>query len=345
MFWRHATSLTSLSYFAEAQPRKKMPTPPQAHPERQKSRNWCFTLNNYNDVDQKDIDTYAMAHPDVYIIYGKEIGENGTPHLQGYVHFPAPQAMSALRRFLHRAHMEKCKGTPEANIIYCKKGGDFLSYGDPPLSQAGKQQANAARFIELAKVGDFASIQEEFPSRYISSYRTMLQIATDHMVKPLDLAAPCGIWIYGESGTGKTTAARTEYGDYYSKCANKWWDGYQLEETVIIEDLDPNHKCLGHHLKLWCDKWSFPAEVKGGMRCLRPTRVIITSQYSIEELFSGEPATIAALKRRCKVIHMHKDLLYIPSNLPSLPATPGTTSTPACLLAQANERLHQSFTE
>ncbi len=141
------------------------------------------------------------------------------------------------------------------------------------------------------------------PALYLSRYRTMHQMATDHMVKPPDLEKPCGIWIYGGTGTGKTTAARTEYGEYYSKPANKWWDGYQGEPTVIIEDLDPNHKCLGHHLKLWTDKWSFPAEVKGGMRCLRPKRVIITSQYSIYEVFDKEEATIAALERRCEIIH------------------------------------------
>lgn len=36
-----------------------------------------------------------------------------------------------------------------------------------------------------------------------------------------------GIWIWGKSGTGKTTFARTEYStDIYPKGMNKWWDGY-----------------------------------------------------------------------------------------------------------------------
>jgi len=306
-----------------------------------KSRNWCFTLNNYSVNDQKLIDDYAMAHLDVYIIYGEEEGESGTPHLQGYVHFPNPQAMSHLKKFIIHGHFSICKGTPQQNIDYCKKDGKVTTYGDPPLTQQEANKAKAKRFIELAKVGDFATIQEENPSRYVSSYRTMQQIATDHMIKPADLEATCGIWIYGESGTGKTTAARTEYGDYYSKCANKWWDGYQGEDTVIIEDLDPNHKCLGHHLKLWTDKWSFPAEVKGGMRCLRPKRVIITSQYSIAELFAGEPATIAALTRRCKVIHMHPSLLHIPANIPS--AIHPRVSHVAQLLAEATSNLSSSL--
>lgn len=49
-----------------------------------------------------------------------------------------------------------------------------------------------------------------------------------------------GIWIYGPPGTGKTHRARTRYGKVYLKPQNKWWDGYQGEETVVIDDLDFN---------------------------------------------------------------------------------------------------------
>lgn len=274
------------------------------------SRNWCFTINNWTEEDLRKISDYHRAHPATYIIYGKEVGEEGTPHLQGYIHFKTSQKPTAMNKVSTRSRNAMCLGTPADNIKYCKKEGDFTCYGEEPVTQQDANKQKAARFITLAKAGDFATIEDEMPALYVSRYRTMHEIATAHMVKPPNLEECCGIWIYGESGSGKTTSARTEYGDYYCKSANKWWDGYQGEDTVIIEDLDPNHKCLAHHLKLWMDKWSFPAEVKGGMRCLRPQRVIITSQYSIEEVFRDEPATVAAITRRCKVIHMHKSLNY-----------------------------------
>ncbi len=277
-------------------------------PPPQQSRNWCFTLNNYTTEEMKKIDDFSMANTTAYIIYGKEIGENGTPHLQGFFHLPKSRAASYIKRIVPRAHIEKAKGTPIENITYCSKEGDVTTYGVEPRTQQQVNKEKAKRFIELAKVGDFKTIEEEMPAKYVQQYRTMHTIATDNMVKPDDLEGPCGVWIYGETGCGKTTEARTKYGTYFSKPCNKWWDGYQNEDCVIIEDMDPNHSKLAHHLKLWTDKWSFTAEVKGGTRSLRPKKVIITSQHSIHEVFKDDDQAIAALERRCEVIHMFKEL-------------------------------------
>lgn len=283
----------------------------------QKSRNWCWTLNNPTDVEFKAIDIWHGLNPSTYIVYGKEKGDAGTPHLQGFIHLPKDRAASAIKRMVPRAHIEKCKGTPAQNIEYCKKDGDFVEYGIVPITQ---QQANknlAKRFIELSEAGDFETIKAEMPGKYMSQYRTMHQIATDKMKKPDDLEDTCGFWLYGATGTGKTHAARHDYGTYFSKPCNKWWDGYQpLEhDCVIIEDMDPNHSKLAYHLKLWTDKWSFTGEIKGGTRSLRPKRVIITSQYTIEEVFADEgQAAIDALRRRCKVINFN-----LPKTIPCPP--------------------------
>lgn len=85
-----------------------------------KCRRWCFTLNNWNEDERVDL-VKSLEH---YII-GKEIGENGTPHLQGYCEFKNPRNLSALKKINTRIHWERAKGNRSENIIYCTKDNNY----------------------------------------------------------------------------------------------------------------------------------------------------------------------------------------------------------------------------
>ncbi len=83
--------------------------------------------------------------------------------------------------------------------------------------------------------------------------------------------------MYGPSGSGKSRTMRDKYPDSYKKLPNKWWDGYQGQEHVLLEDLDPSHGVLGYHLKIWADRYHAPGETKGGLVALTHTHFIVTS--------------------------------------------------------------------
>lgn len=72
------------------------------------------------------------------------------------------------------------------------------------------------------------------------------------------------LWIYGESGTGKTRYAVGNYPKAYRKDHTKWWDGYNGESEVILDDLGKDHGYIGHYLKLWADRYAINGETKGG---------------------------------------------------------------------------------
>jgi len=64
-------------------------------------------------------------------IYGIETSKTGTVHLQCFIQFKRPVPFSFVKTLFRRAHIEACINTPEANILYCKKGGCYHIYGIP----------------------------------------------------------------------------------------------------------------------------------------------------------------------------------------------------------------------
>lgn len=122
------------------------------------------------------------------------------------------------------------------------------------------------------------------------------------MTEVEDLKEPVGVWYWGVPGAGKSYLARQRFPKAYLKMANKWWDGYQQQENVILDEIEKDCK-LGHHLKIWTDSYGFIAEIKGEAVKIRPKNFVITSNYSIEEVFGEDMMLVTALKRRFKVVH------------------------------------------
>ena len=266
---------------------------------RSKAKAWTLTINEPTEADRPRDEGRFLA----YGIFGMEKAPTtGMPHIQGYVVYPKRVYFNVVKADFPRAHIEVARGTPDHNYAYCSKEGDFYEVGERPEARtvAGHKASleNYESAYELAKAGDLEAIPKNMLTRY---YRTYKQIRDDNLPMPADLDRTTGLWISGPSGVGKSRLARC-YVPFYHKRPNKWWDGYAGEPYVIMEDLDPTHRFLAHDLKIYCDRYAFPAEIKGGRVTARPQLVIITSQYTIEQVFAGDPETIEALNRRMKKI-------------------------------------------
>jgi len=151
---------------------------------------------------------------------------------------------------------------------------------------------------DLAVRGAIDEIESDIRLRY---YTTLKKIGIDYMPPVQALPAPCGIWIFGRSGSGKTRAALARFPDAYIKPRNLWWDGYQVEDVVLLDDVDKFDVALGGKLKHWADFPPFIGEIKGGSRRIRPKTLVVTSQYKIEDIWLDEE-TREALTRRFKVL-------------------------------------------
>lgn len=65
----------------------------------------------------------------------------------------------------------------------------------------------------------------------------------------------------------------------FTKMADKWFNGYQDEKQVIIDDVDSSHgtDSFGYLLKIITDHYGCRVETKGGMVPLMAEKIVITS--------------------------------------------------------------------
>lgn len=195
----------------------KSDTPSVETNPRREAKRWCFTLNNpvITDVfdDEHPIDPSLYD----YLIAAKEVGENGTPHLQGFICFTDKKRLSWITSNVFvssvtgkgRASWFICDGTVQENINYCKKGeqskaewlslktagpnyglnSDFVEFGEPPKEGRGEGKRNRdAIFTEALRLGSSDAalhhISENAPRDYIMQRHTIQRNLAEHF-KPV----------------------------------------------------------------------------------------------------------------------------------------------------------------
>jgi len=89
---------------------------------RSRSRSWVWTLNNYTDDEEHQLQMFIHDNSVSYIVYGREVGESGTPHLQGFIQFKTRKTFQVVRAVLPRrvAHIAVAEHPYKAQE-YCKK--------------------------------------------------------------------------------------------------------------------------------------------------------------------------------------------------------------------------------
>jgi len=266
-----------------------------------RSRNWCFTLNNYTAEEEKLIKDVECR----FIIYGKEIGEKtNNRHLQGYIQFTNARTLTAVKRSISkRAHLEVARGSSEDNVAYCsKQDKEPFTKGD--IKKQGKRTD-----LEDVKemITDGATMRDIIPScNSIQSVR-MAEITLKYFERKRN-TKPYVEWYFGATGTGKSKTAYEKLDDPYT-CLDtiSWWEGYDAHEHVLIDDIRKDFAKYHQLLKL-LDRYPYIVECKGGSRQFLATHIIITSPFHPKELYHTRE-DIQQLLRRIDNIKEFKDKL------------------------------------
>jgi len=243
---------------------------------------FVFTLNNYTDAEEMSIKTITNVK---WLIFGKEIGENGTPHLQGACVIGKQLALSTIKRFpgLSRAHIEKMMGTPQQSLLYCSKE-DVAPYQYGSLPEPGKRK-DLEDVVELLTSGQ--SIREIVNSQNLAAISCVVKYPrglsyVSSLLTGSPREPPIVIWISGSTGIGKTRSA-VEFAesicgeDYWmSNGSLRWFDGYERQQVAIFDDLRTKHVEFSMLLRL-LDRYKLRVEFKGGYVDWVPRYIIITA--------------------------------------------------------------------
>lgn len=261
----------------------------------QRLRNVVFTVNNYTDDDVIKARSAIEDGTATYLVFGYEIGKEGTPHLQGYIELSKQLRMASLKPYLPRAHMESRRGTAQQATDYCKKDGKYEEWGS--MKNPGKRNDLAVvkqMVKDKKKMYDIA-----LESTSMQSIRHA-QVILQHQPLSRTRQIPEVIWVYGQTGVGKTQYANDHLiGDDFWRANStlKWFDGYDRNSDVLVNEFRGDF-CPLHTLLELLDGYELRVPIKGGFTTWYPTRVVFTTIYKPYECYRTDDEPLEQLYRR-----------------------------------------------
>lgn len=236
---------------------------------------WCFTVNNPGSwVPAFDEETM------VYLVWANERGEDGTPHVQGYVRFKTRKAMATAKRIISdRAHLETARGTEGQNRDYCNKQplDGLHEHGtfDATAGTRGKRN-DLKECLDKLKAGiPKAKVFMEHPDLIVKYPTGMEKVAEVLLGPPPPYREVHNLVLWGSTGTGKSRRALNTFPDAYRGTVGVGtFDRYSGEKEVILDEFDPCSVPIQELLQ-WLDIYSTQLKCRYTNKYARWTKMII----------------------------------------------------------------------
>lgn len=267
-----------------------------------RSRNWAFTSFKILD-GYKILGKFAICNSDDgsvserynrYMCWGKEIcPKTKKKHLQGWIQFHKPHTLSWIKKKMGKddtTHWEPCKGSEIQNDKYCQKEGKYETFGkwtEVGTKKVQGQRTDLEAIYSQIKEGVTKEQLWEQPKGFQTycKYRNGILDAIKHFEqqKRKEFRKVEVEYCYGPTGTGKTRYAMESENAFKIHGSDlKWFDGYNGETTLIIDEYANDIKIT--KLLGILDGYTLRLPIKGGFTYANWTKVIITSNLNKEEL-------------------------------------------------------------
>lgn len=270
-------------------------------------RRFTLTLNNYT-IDEYHDFCAALTELCTWAVLGKEVGGEGTPHLQGAGVLKTQKSFSTLRACFPRAHLEPMKGSPQQNLEYCTKE-DTSAFQVGSLPGQGKR-TDLHLVSDLVNAGaNLKEIAEAHPTSVIKFSKGIMILRSIKAGRRDPSCPPSVYWLFGPTGSGKTRTAFsygcTHYGEdetlIMPDCTLKWFDAYDGQKCVIFDDFRSKGVTFSFLLRV-LDRYPCQVPIKGAFVNWNPQCIFITTPFDVTSTFSTRaekiPEDILQLKRR-----------------------------------------------
>lgn len=277
-----------------------------------RNRWFMLTLNNYDDAALKEIELLTTTQAR-YVGIGKEVGEQGTPHLHVLLYFHNKKSCKQVKKLLKcQPHIDVVKGTPDEARAYVSKDGDFNEFGEWP--EQGKRTDLKELAASVLNGTSVDAIVVDNPLAYHQYGRTLskLEEVKDREVVREEMTL--GVWYYGDTGVGKTFKVYQSHerkSIYAHTTLDKgWWDNYdwRLHKVVLLDDFRGDIP-YAELLRL-VDR--YPHRVSRRARAPSPFMaevLYVTSSLPPEKVFHNlaETDSLAQLYRRFQVYEVTRE--------------------------------------
>ena len=276
-------------------------------------RHWCFTVFDLCNPN-KSLLINLKKHAKHYAWQLEQCPETGRLHMQCYVGFELKIRLTSLKKLLPPGCHVELAHNPGAAYTYCQKEDTCadetsrVCCGCPPPSQnSGLIQNQWADFKEYSKTHSWNECKDKFVCLRV--HESVMRRIYEERFPKIATRQKQVVCFWGPSDTGKTYVTRGIIGerDYYRTFSGKWFDQYDYEDILWIDDMEPGRFTRDFFLQL-LDPGFVRAEIKGGTTLLVANLIIITSNYDPRTWFPmGE---VAVLRRM--------DVYYLPHGVKKL---------------------------
>lgn len=275
------------------------------------AKSWFFTVNNYTEDDYKAFINVSELLEYTWLVVGKEVGEQGTPHLQAAITLKKAMRFNAVRAsYGNRVHVEKIRNQ-QAAFDYCKKEGDF--YEDDKRRQG--RRTDLDKVIDTVSSGaSLRTVAVEHPREFIKYPHGIEKYFTifNDKDRPNDWAKVNHQWHFGPTSCGKTEwckkLARDEFGGNGKKDneifwianienSNGFWNGYENQPVIIFDDIRKNVMMFHLWLRV-LDINPMTINVKNSTRQLSSARIYVTAPDDPIDMWNNHTEKIDQLVRR-----------------------------------------------